>query len=51
MGICHDMHAHAYANASNRAPGGWPVFHAAAGNQLSSSKGGPYANRYPGGGV
>lgn len=51
VGICHDMHAHAYANASNGAPGGWPVFHAAAGNQLSSSKGGPYANRYPGGGA
>jgi phosphodiesterase/alkaline phosphatase D-like protein len=47
--ICHDMHAHAYANASNGTPGGWPVFQAAAGNQLSSSKGGPYANRYPGG--
>ena len=49
--ICHDMHAHAYANASNGTPGGWPVFHAAAGNQLSSSKGGPYTNRYPGSGV
>lgn len=49
--ICHDMHAHAYANASNGTPGGWPVFHAAAGNQKSSSKGGPYANRYPDAGV
>jgi len=48
--ICHDMHAHAYANASNGTPGGWPVFQAAAGNQKSSSKGGPYANRYPDGG-
>lgn len=45
--ICHDMHAHAYADASNGTPGGWPVFHAAAGNGPSSSKGGPYANRYP----
>jgi hypothetical protein len=45
--ICHDMHAHAYANASNGTPGGWPVFHAAAGNQVSTHKGGPYANRYP----
>ena len=47
--ICHDMHAHACANASNGTPGGWPVFHAAAGNQVSSSKGGPYAVRYPAG--
>jgi len=47
--ICHDMHAHAYANASNGTPGGWPVFHAAAANQVSSSKGGPYAVRYPAG--
>ena len=45
--ICHDMHAHAYASAPNGTPGGWPVFQAAAGNQRSSSKGGPYADRYP----
>src|SRR5215211_5993205 len=45
--ICHDMHAHAYANAANGTPGGWPVFQSAAGSQLSSNKGGPYAERYP----
>jgi len=47
--IGHDLHAHAYANASNGTPGGWPVFQAAPGNQVSTSKGGPYANLYPAG--
>jgi phosphodiesterase/alkaline phosphatase D-like protein len=45
--IGHDMHAHAYADASNGTPGGWPVFQSAPATQVSTSKGGPYANQYP----